>query len=82
MQTVISLVSAEMGVALIPESLQNLQRTGVVYKQLKEASPLTEIRLAWRAGDDLPALKLFVQLAQEIAEDTASRPGATTTDRI
>ncbi len=80
MQTVVSLVSAEMGVALIPESLQNLQRTGVVYKQLKEASPLTEIRLAWRAGDDLPALKLFVQLAQEIAEDTAGRPGATTTD--
>lgn len=74
MQTVISLVSAEMGVALIPESLQNLQRTGVVYKRLKEQSPLTEIRLAWRASDDLPALKLFIQLAREIAEECASKP--------
>lgn len=74
MQTVISLVSAEMGVALIPESLQNLQRTGVIYKQLKEKSPLTEIRLAWRAGDNLPALKLFIQLARQIADDSAKKP--------
>lgn len=74
MQTVISLVSAEMGVALIPESLQNLQRTGVIYKRLKEKSPLTEIRLAWRAGDNLPALKLFIQLARQIADDYAKKP--------
>jgi len=81
MQTVISLVSAEMGVALIPESLQNLQRTGVVYKRLKEQSPLTEIRLAWRAGDDLPALQLFIQLAREIAEDSANRPKSAKLER-
>jgi DNA-binding transcriptional LysR family regulator len=74
MQTVISLVSAEMGVALVPESLQNLQRTGVIYKRLKEKSPLTEIRLAWRAGDNLPALKLFIQLARQIADDYAKKP--------
>ncbi len=73
MQTVISLVSAEMGVALIPASLQNLQRTGVVYKQLKEPSPLTEIHLAWRAGDVIPALKLFLALTREIAADDANR---------
>lgn len=74
MQTVISLVSAEMGVALIPESLQNLQRTGVIYKRLKEKSPLTEIRLAWRAGDNLPTLKLFIQLTRQIADDYAKKP--------
>lgn len=74
MQTVISLVSAEMGVALIPESLQNLQRTGVVYKRLKDQSPLTEIRLAWRAGENLPALSLFIPLARQIAADNARIP--------
>ena len=67
MQTVISLVSAEMGVALIPRSLRNLQRTGVVYKSLKERSPMSEIRLAWRTGDSLPALQLFLGLARQIA---------------
>ena len=67
MQTVISLVSAEMGVALIPRSLQHLRRTGVVYKPLKERSPMSEIRLAWRRNDDLPALQPFLELARDIA---------------
>ena len=56
-----------MGVALIPRSLQNLQRTGVVYKPLKEHSPMSEIHLAWRHNDTLPALRLFLQLARDIA---------------
>lgn len=63
MQTIISLVSAELGVALIPASLSNLRRTGVVYKALRHQSPLTEIHLAWRRGDELPALRVFVDLA-------------------
>lgn len=67
MQTIISLVSADLGVALIPESLRNLQRTGVVYKSLKETSPLTEIHIAWRRGDPLPVLRSFVELAQRTA---------------
>jgi len=71
MQTIVSLVSAELGVALIPASLTNLRRTGVTYKALSEQSPLTEIHLAWRRGDDLPALRVFVDLAQQA---TGSRP--------
>jgi len=74
MQTVVSLVSAEMGVALIPRSLQNLRRTGVVYKPLKEKSPMSEIRLAWRRNDDLPALQRFLQLARDIAATDANAP--------
>jgi len=67
MQTIVSLVSAELGVALIPASLTNLRRTGVTYKALREASPLTEIHLAWRRGDELPALRVFVDLALKAA---------------
>ena len=67
MQTIVSLVSAELGVALIPASLTNLRRTGVTYKRLREASPLTEIHLTWRRGDDLPALRVFVDLALNAA---------------
>lgn len=76
MQTVISLVSAEMGVALIPRSLRNLQRTGVVYKSLKETSPMSEIRLAWRSGDSLPALQLFLGLARQIAASESQSTSA------
>jgi DNA-binding transcriptional LysR family regulator len=73
MQTIGSLVSAEMGVALIPQSLTNLQRTGVVYKPLRERSPMTEIHVAWRKGDDLPALKLFLELARQNTRQGAAR---------
>lgn len=64
MQTIVSLVSAELGAALIPQSMQNLRRAGVAYKTLRESSPLTEIHLAWRRNDTLPALHLFIDLAR------------------
>jgi DNA-binding transcriptional LysR family regulator len=67
MQTIVSLVSAELGVALIPASLTNLRRTGVTYKTLRQHSPLTEIHLAWRRGDELPALRVFIEVAQDNA---------------
>jgi hypothetical protein len=35
----------------------------VAYKTLREPSPLTEIHLAWRKDDRLPALQLFIELA-------------------
>jgi DNA-binding transcriptional LysR family regulator len=43
MQTVISLVSAGMGVALVPSSVQNLKRTGVQYAKLKGASSVIDV---------------------------------------
>ena len=73
MQTIVSLVSAELGVALIPASLTNLQRTGVTYKFLKNGSPLTEIHLVWRRGDELPALRVFVDVALKTA-NAADKP--------
>jgi DNA-binding transcriptional LysR family regulator len=73
MQTIVSLVSAELGVALIPASLTNLQRTGVTYKSLRGGSPLTEVHLAWRRDDDLPALRVFIDVALQTAKATNTR---------
>lgn len=63
MQTIISLVSAELGVALIPASMQNLRRTGVVYRTLVEQGPLIESGLAWRRDDRLATLGVFLDVA-------------------
>jgi DNA-binding transcriptional LysR family regulator len=71
MQTIVSLVSAELGVALIPASLRNLRRTGVTYKALRGGSPQMEIHLAWRRGDDLPALRVFIEVATQVAKAAA-----------
>lgn len=49
MQTIVSLVAAEMGVAIVPASLQNLQRKGVVYKPFRHKTPLVEVALIWRS---------------------------------
>jgi DNA-binding transcriptional LysR family regulator len=43
MQTVISLVAAGMGVALVPSSVQNLKRAGVHYRRIRGASANIEI---------------------------------------
>jgi DNA-binding transcriptional LysR family regulator len=61
MQTIVSLVSSGLGVALIPASLRHLGRTGVVYRSLSETSPSTEIALAWRARDTRAALQRFLE---------------------
>jgi DNA-binding transcriptional LysR family regulator len=53
-------------VALIPESLRHLGRTGVVYRTLREPSPLTEIVLAWRARDTRPALQRFIDAVMSV----------------
>jgi DNA-binding transcriptional LysR family regulator len=61
MQTIVSLVSSGLGVALIPASLRHLGRTAVVYRSLSETSPSTEIALAWRARDTRAALQRFLE---------------------
>jgi DNA-binding transcriptional LysR family regulator len=64
MQTIVSLVSAGMGVALVPRSLCNLRRTGVVYRPLRDAEPLVETGLLWRSDDVSPVLGGFVEVAR------------------
>jgi DNA-binding transcriptional LysR family regulator len=65
MQTIVSLVAARMGVALVPASLEHLRRTGVAYRPLADARGRVEIGIAWRTGDDAPAVRAFVALARE-----------------
>jgi DNA-binding transcriptional LysR family regulator len=60
MPTIVSLVAAGMGVSLVPASLRQMRRTGVVYRPLHEESPLMELGLAWRSREVEPAVAAFV----------------------
>jgi DNA-binding transcriptional LysR family regulator len=71
MQTIISLVSAGLGVALIPASMRNLARSGVVYRSLREKSPQTELLVAWRKGDSAPALHRFLECLERVVKSMA-----------
>ena len=63
MQTIISLVSAGLGMALVPASLRHLARTGVRYLSLGKDAPELETGLAWRETDDSPTLAAFLDVA-------------------
>lgn len=59
MQTIVNLVSAAIGVAWVPASLQGLQRAGVSYRVMPGA-PQVETSLIWRA-DAPPVVARFVE---------------------
>ena len=65
MQTIVSLVSAGMGIALVPQSVSNLMRPGVEYRSLSDPTPLVETGLAWRRDNNSPVLQGFLELLRE-----------------
>ncbi len=67
MQTVVSLVSSGLGVALVPGSVANLGRRGVAYRELADAHPHLDLWLAWRRGPLGVAARDFVQHARSMA---------------
>ncbi|MES2413864.1 MAG: LysR family transcriptional regulator [Pseudomonadota bacterium] len=72
MQTIVNLVSAGLGVAWVPESVQQFQRPGVVYRNVappaaktagrtsKGRVPGCETSLVWSRGSANPVLQRFV----------------------
>ncbi|HEY5970356.1 MAG TPA: LysR family transcriptional regulator [Pseudoxanthomonas sp.] len=62
MQTIVSLVSAGMGIALVPQSVSNLKRTGVQYVGLSGHHLTVETGVAWRRSNHSPVLAEFLDL--------------------
>ena len=67
MQTVVSLVSSGLGVAIVPASLANLGRRGVTYREIADAHPRLDLWLAWRRGALGAAGRDFLTHARRIA---------------
>jgi DNA-binding transcriptional LysR family regulator len=65
MQTIVSLVSGGMGMALVPQSVSNLMRPGVEYRALADSTPLVETGLAWRRDNASPVLRGFLELLRK-----------------
>lgn len=69
MQTIVSLVSAGMGIALVPQSVSNLMRPGVEYRPLQDPTPLVETGIAWRRDNTSPVLQGFLTLLRGTLPD-------------
>lgn len=66
MQTIVGLVAGGMGVALVPASLRNLNRTGVVYKTVRGLDPTVEMGVVWRRGEGSPVVRSFLEVVEGI----------------
>lgn len=65
--TIVSLVAAAFGVALVPDCVQVFRREGVIYRQLRGEHPRVETGVAWRTEDDSPTLRAFLACVPRLA---------------
>jgi DNA-binding transcriptional LysR family regulator len=65
--TILGLVAGEVGISILPSSVQNLQRKNVVYRSIQGETPMQRLHLAWRRYNASPILKKFIEVAQAVA---------------
>ncbi|MFT8973186.1 LysR substrate-binding domain-containing protein [Zymomonas mobilis] len=68
MQTIISLVAASMGIAIVPRSLRHMARRDVRYIELQKPAALLETGIAWRKDDQTPTLTRFLDVTHEMLD--------------
>lgn len=68
MQTVISLVSCGMGVALVPASVRHLKRTGVQYRELRGKVAAIELGILRVRNSAEPIREHFVEALRQAAQ--------------
>ena len=62
MQTIVSLVSAGLGVAIVPASMRRLHREHVAYRPLGAGRVMTELAVAYDGTNPSRALQAFLQV--------------------
>jgi DNA-binding transcriptional LysR family regulator len=65
-QTAISLVSVGVGVSLVPESVSQSERPGVIYRTYDGNNPGTSLSLNYRRDNRFPHLFNFLKIARTI----------------
>lgn len=66
LQTALGLVAAQVGVSLVPESVEGVRVKGVAYRRLPEPVATSPIILSRRPHDESRATALFCSLAREL----------------
>lgn len=63
--TIVGLVAAGLGVALVPEALRNIKVNGVVYRSLRDKGAKSAIWLVFKAGEASVPERGFRELAEQ-----------------
>ena len=67
MVTILGLVAGEVGISILPSSVQNLQRQGVVYRPIQEKTPVNQLIAVWRDADTSTILEQFLTIAKTVS---------------
>ena len=65
--TIISFVAAELGVALVPDSMQQMRAPGVCYLPLSDVQASISLSMVWRRGDASKVVQNLVALVRSTA---------------
>ena len=65
LQSAVGLVAAEVGVAIVPASVQRLRRDDIVYRELAEPGISSPIIMSRRIGEHSPQLALMSRVIIE-----------------
>lgn len=65
--TLVSLISAGVGIGFVPSSLTKFQQDGVVYRPVRDFGVETSLSAVWKAGDRSPVRERFVTTLRAVA---------------
>jgi DNA-binding transcriptional LysR family regulator len=71
MRSLVGLVAAEIGVTLVPASLQDPRQTEVVYREFSDpdTTPQYDLAVVWRAANTSPVLQAFLTVVRAAKGD-------------
>ncbi|HEY9762393.1 MAG TPA: LysR substrate-binding domain-containing protein [Trichocoleus sp.] len=64
MVTILGLVAGEIGISVLPSSVRNLQREGVVYRSIRGQSTATQLTAIWRCSHSSSILQHFLDVVR------------------
>lgn len=66
MYTIVNLVAANLGIAIVPSSVAVFQRSGVVFRPFVEPTPAVPLYAAWRNDSNKEVLAAFIKTMDEV----------------
>ena len=64
--TALGLVASGIGITVLPSSIQNMQNSGIEYRNLINPTPVLEMKMGYMTDETSPALAKFIETVHSI----------------
>lgn len=65
--SILGFVAAGLGIALLPASVEHLQRSHIIYRPFNPPLEGLDLAMAWRSENESPILPAFLEVVQQVA---------------